>query len=160
MLESPQILQTTALKAAVVPVTVPRSEIRNVMGPGIGEAVAAAQAQGIGPSGPWFTHHLRMDPKVFDFEICVPTTAEVKPTGRVVPGEWPATTVARTVYVGPYEGLGAAWAEFDAWIEAQGHKAGGELWEVYLAGPESGDDASKYRTQLNRPLVQVAEPKA
>jgi len=140
MLDTPEVVQTETLLAAKIHVTVPRAGIAQAMGPGIGEVIAAVQAQGIGPAGPWFTHHLRMDPLVFDFEICVPVTAPVNPTGRIVPGEWPATTVARTVYRGGYEGLGAAWGEFDAWIKANGHKPAKDLWEVYAAGPESGSD--------------------
>jgi len=91
------------------------------MGPGIAELLAAVAAQGIVPAGPWFTHHLRMDPATFDFEICVPVTAPVAASGRVKAGHLPATTVARTTYHGPYEGLGGAWGEFDAWIAANGH---------------------------------------
>ena len=67
--------------------------------------MAAVAAQGIVPAGPWFTHHLRMDPATFDFEICVPVTAPVAASGRVKAGHLPATTVARTAYHGPYEGL-------------------------------------------------------
>lgn len=38
------------------------------------------------------------------------------PTGRVKPGELPAASkVARTVYHGSYEGLGAAWSEPASW---------------------------------------------
>jgi hypothetical protein len=65
-------------------------------------------AQGIGLAGPWFTHHFKMDPEIFDFEICVPVTAPVDAVGRVLAGELSAVKVARTVYHGPYEGLGAA----------------------------------------------------
>jgi effector-binding domain-containing protein len=61
--------------------------------------------------------------------------------------------VARVVYRGPYEGLGAAWGEFDAWIAANGHKPGTDLWECYVAGPESSPDPAAWRTELNRPLV-------
>lgn len=35
-------------------------------------------------------------------------------------GQLPAATVARTVYHGPYEGRGATWAEFLAWVAAEG----------------------------------------
>ena len=94
--------------------------MRNVMAPGITELMAAVAAQGIGPTGPWFTHHLRMDPATFDFEISVPVTAPVAASGRVKAGHLPATTVARTVYHGPYGGLGGAWGELDAWIAANG----------------------------------------
>jgi effector-binding domain-containing protein len=123
------------------------------MGPGLGEVRAAIAAQGIAPAGPWFTHHLRMDPDTFDFEIGVPVTAPVTAAGRVKAGQLPATTVARTVFHGNYEGLGAAWGEFDAWIAAQGHTPGADLWECYVAGPESNPDPSAWRTELNRPLT-------
>jgi effector-binding domain-containing protein len=136
----------------MIHVTVPRSEIQKVMGPGLQEVMAAVAAQGISATGPWFTHHLKMDPKVFDFEICVPVKAKVKPTGRVKPGKLPGKRIARTVYHGPYEGLGAAWGEFNAWLESSGHKAAPDLWESYITGPESGTDSKEWRTELNRPL--------
>ena len=153
MLDTPQITQIAAQLTAIIHLTVPREEIRNVMGPGIGEVMAAVAAQGIAPAGPWFTHHLRMDPDTFDFEVGVPVTAPVVAVGRVKAGQWPAMKVARTVYHGEYEGLGAAWGEFDAWIAAQGLTSGPDLWECYVAGPESGPDPSTWRTELNRPLT-------
>jgi hypothetical protein len=39
------------------------------------------------------------------------------------------------------------------WMRAEGHAAGPDLWERYLAGPETGGDTSKWRTELNRPVV-------
>jgi effector-binding domain-containing protein len=154
MLDEPHIAQTTAQPAAIIRLTIPREEIRNVMGPGYRELMAAVAAQGIAPAGPWFTHHLRMDPDIFDFEISVPVTAPVSAAGRVKPGQLPAATVARTVYHGDYEGLGSAWADFDAWITAQGHTPGPDLWECYVAGPESNPDPATWRTELSRPLTR------
>ena len=153
MLDTPRITQTTDRLTAVIHLTIPRAEIRNVMGPGLQEVQAAVAAQGIAPAGPWFTHHLRMDPATFDFEICVPVTVPVAAVGRVKPSRWPAMKVAQTVYHGPYEGLPAAWGEFDAWIVANGHAPGPDLWERYVAGPESSPDPASWRTELNRPLI-------
>ena len=90
MLDTPRITQTPAQPTAIIRLTIPREEIRYVMGPGIGELMAALAA---------------------DFETVVPVTAPVSTAGRVKVGRLPATTVARTVYHGPYEGLGPAWAE-------------------------------------------------
>jgi effector-binding domain-containing protein len=154
MLDKPEIAQTAAQPTAIIRLTIPREEIRNVMGPGHRELMAAVAAQGIAPAGPWFTYHLRMDPAIFDFEIGVPVTAPVSDAGRVKAGQLPAATVARTVYHGPYEGLGAAWSEFDAWITAQGHTPGPDLWECYVAGPESNPDPATWHTELNRPLIR------
>lgn len=153
MLETPQVTQTDAQQTAIIHVTVPRAEIRNVMGPGLAELREAVAAQGITPTGPWYTRHLRMDPEVFDFEIGVPVPTPVVPTGRVKPGELPAARVARTVYHGAYEGLPAAWGEFDAWIAANGHTPAPDLWECYLAGSEPGADPDRLRTELTRPLA-------
>ena len=153
MLDTPVIVQTMAQLTAIIPIKVARAEMQKVMGPGINEVIAAVKAQGIGPIGPWFTHHLKITATEFDFEICVVVSAPVIAVGRVKPGEWPAMRVIRTIYHGPYEGLGAAWGEFDARIAADGYEVGKDLWERYLLGPESGSDSASYRTELNRQLL-------
>ena len=152
MIDEPKVVETEAQKAAVIHLTIPREKIQEEMGPGYNELMSTLKAQGITPTGPWFSHHFRMDPKVFDFEIGVPVAAEVKATGRVKPGTLPAAKVARTTYRGGYDGLGPAWGEFEAWLSKNGHAAAPDLWEVYSAGPETGNDPDLYRTELNRPL--------
>src|SRR6266567_9614743 len=151
-IDTPRITQTAGLLTAFVHLTVPREDIRKVMGPGLGVVKAAVAAQGIAVTGPWFTHHLRIEPGIFDFEICVPVAAPIDPVGRVESGQWPVTTVARTVFHGNYDGLGAAWGELNAWIAAKGYTPRPDLWECYLSGPETGADPSGWRTELNRPL--------
>ena len=149
MIDTPHVTHTAAQPAAVLRLTVPREEMRNVMGPAMAELAQAVAA----PAGPMFAHHLRMEPGIFDFELGLPVSAPVTPGGRVEAGELPAARVARTILHGGYEGLHAAWAELDAWIAANGHTPGPELWERYLAGPESSPDPATWRTELNRPLV-------
>ncbi len=154
MIDTPEIVQTTPQLTARIHLVITKDAIQRHMGPGITELMAVVAAQGITPSGPWFTHHLKIDPDGWDFEISVPVPTPVAPAGRVQPGEWPAMKVARTVYHGPYEGMGDAWGEFDAWIAASGHRAAPDLWECYVAGPESNPDPKSWRTQLNRPLLR------
>lgn len=152
MIDSPHLTETDDQLAAVIRLTIPRNEIQTVMGPAMEDLMATVAAQGIAPAGPLFSHHLRMDPDVFDFEVGVPVASPVAASGRVQPGQLPAATVARTTYRGPYEGLGETWGQFDAWIAEQGHAPAPNLWECYVAGPESGPDAAGWRTELNRPL--------
>lgn len=153
MIEEPQIAETEDQPTAVLRLTIPREQIREVMEPGLREVVDAVAAQGAAAAGPWFAHHLRMDPAIFDFEICVPVVSPISAAGRVQPGLLPGVRVVRTVYHGPYEGLPEAWGEFDAWIAARGLATGTDLWEVYTAGPESNRDPVAWRTELNRPLI-------
>lgn len=125
----------------------------NVFGPGVGELMGTIAAQGIAPVGSVFTHHLKITPDTFDFELCVQVNAPVTASGRVQPGQWPAMKVARTVYTGPYEGLHEAWSEFMHWIEAVGYRAAPDLWECYVRGPDSSPDPATWCTELNRPLI-------
>jgi len=153
MIDTPQIVQTGQVRTAIIRLTCPRKEIQNVMGPAIGELMQTVTAQGVGPVGTWYSHHHHMTPDIFDFEIGVPVSAPVKDAGRVTNGSVPSARLTRTVYTGSYEGLGTAWGEFGEWIESQGHQAAPNLWERYLSGPDSSPDPAKWRTELNRPLL-------
>ena len=153
MLDDPQIVRTEAKQTAVIHLKVPRAEIQYVMGPAMEEVMAALAAQGIEPVGPMFSNHYRLDPDYFDFEVGVPVEKPVSATGRVRAGRLPEGTVVRTVYRGGYEGLGAAWGELMAWIDAHGHETAPTFCESYAVGPESGGDPSTYQTELTRPLV-------
>jgi effector-binding domain-containing protein len=152
MLDKPQIVRTQRQATAVIRLTIPRAQIQSVMEPAINEVMEAIAAQGIAPAGPVFSHHFRMDPETFDFEVGVPVPRPVAERGRVQASELPAAIVARTVYRGPYEGLGAAWGEFMAWMAFERHEPASNLWECYVAGPESDPDPATWRTELNRPL--------
>ncbi len=152
MLDTPQITQTAAEPAAVIRLTIPRSEMMTKFGPAVAELFSALASQGVRPIGAVFAHHLAMSPGVFDFELGVVVTAPVKESGRVKPGLLPAARVMRTIHTGPYEGLPAAWGEFDKWMKANGHAQAENLWEVYSVGPQSSPDQSTWRTELNRPL--------
>ncbi len=153
MLDTPQITHIAAQQTAVIRLTIPRSEIQNVMGPAIGEVMATVAAQGIAPAGPVFSYHLKMDPAIFDFEVGVPVSSPVAPAGRVQPGTLRAAKVAKVVYRGPYEGLGAAWGELCQWIASQQLLPTEDLWEFYTVGPESSPDPGTWQTELIRPLM-------
>jgi len=153
MLDTPQIIETGEETAAVIHLTIPRNEMPSMFGPAVGELLVTLGDQGIEPVGAVFAHHLKLSPDCFDFELGIKVSAPVEPAGRVRPGCLPATKVARTIYTGPYEGLSAAWHEFDGWIDASGHEQAADLWELYSIGPQSTPDAAQWRTELNRPLV-------
>jgi effector-binding domain-containing protein len=74
--------------------------------------------------------------------------------GRVQPGVLPAATVARTTYHGGFEGLPGAWGELHAWMRANGHEPGADLWESYVTGPETDPDPATWRTELTQPIAE------
>jgi effector-binding domain-containing protein len=154
MIDSPEIVHTAVRQTAIIRFTIPKADIQKVMGPAIREVMEAVTTQRVGPTGPWFSYHFRIDPEVWDFEVGVPVSAPVTPVGRVQQGSLPAATVARANYRGKYEGLGAAWGELDAWIKDNSCTARPDLWECYVAGPESSADPADWLTELNRPLAK------
>lgn len=153
MLEPPVILNTDEHAAAVVHHTIPRFRIQQVMAPAIAELHETLARQGIPELGPVFSHHYKLDPKIFDFDIGIPVLRPVTPSGAVMQGRLPGTRVVRTFYRGPYEGLPDAWRAFEAWIKDQGLKPGRSLWESYVVGPLGSDDSGDWVTELNRPLL-------
>lgn len=154
MIDTPQIVQVDSQRTAVIRLTVARHEMPLVMGPAMQEVIDAVTAQDAGIAGPLFSHHFRLDPGLFDFEVGVPVERAVTPAGRVVPGELPAATVARAIHTGPYEQLGEAWGALLQWLAGAGHEPAPSLWERYLSGPESSPDPAQWRTELNRPLLR------
>jgi|SRR5208283_1759518 len=152
MIAMPEIVQTNAEMAAVIHLTIPRAEMMKSFGPAVGELMAELKRQRVTPQGAVFAHHLTTSAAIFDFELSFKINAPVKANGRVKPGELPAAKVARAIYSGPYEGLHAAWVEFNQWLNANGHKQAEGLWEVYSVGPETTPEPANWRTELNRPL--------
>jgi len=152
MIETPQVITMPQATTAYIHLRIPREEMSGVFGPTLEELFGALAAQDIPPAGPVFAHHLRMDPGVFDFELGVPVDEAPREEGRIEVGDRPEATVARTVYHGSYEGLPAAWGEFDAWMEAEGCVQAEDIWETYLVGPDSSSDPEDWRTELVRPL--------
>ena len=152
LLGTPQIVRVGPQLAAVIRLTLPRHQLRQVMGPAFAELQAEASVQGL-TLGPAFTRPLRPPGDVVELEAGFEVDRPIRPVGRVRRGELPAATVVRSVYRGPYEGLAAAWAELRTWIAHQGLVAGADHWERYLTGAESGSEPAAWRTELNREIV-------
>ncbi len=152
MIATPEITETQPRIAAVIHVTIPRDQIRSAMPTAINEIAAALSSQGMAPAGPLFAHHLTTSAKTFDFEVGFPVAAPVQSSGRVKNGELPGGRIAHTVYQGDYEGLFRAWSEFGEWMKRERQTGRGDLWEIYVAGPESSPDPANWRTELCLPL--------
>ena len=87
-----------------------------------------------------------------DAGIAVPDDAALPPTlgdQRIAAGRY-----ACTVYVGPYELLGDAWARFmGEWLPASGERVGdGASYEKYLNDPRTTPKA-ELRTEMCMPLA-------
>jgi effector-binding domain-containing protein len=153
MIDPPQIVQSAQQRTAAVHVTVARAGIAQAFSPAVAELMTALREQGIAATGPLISYHLTMPSENFDFDIALPVDQEVAATGGVFASDLPAmTTVARCVYRGPMEGVGAAWGELRSWMAANGHAARPLIWERYLVDPGTTPDPAAWQTELNWPV--------
>lgn len=153
MITKPEIATTDEQVTASIHLVVPGHEMPEHMDPAIQELYGTLAAQGVEPTGPLFSYHHRMPSDTFDFEIGVPISGAFQETGRVKVSLLPACRVARSIYQGPYEGLGGAWQEFMTAVDAGGFPASSTFWERYVVGPADTQDPAQFQTELNRVLA-------
>jgi len=121
-----------------------------------GELFGRIGLLGIRPAGHPFVIYHAFGPSEIDAEVCVPITEAASATGRIQSRELPAMTVARTLHVGPYEELGAAYRALTEWIDRNRLEAAGPVQERYLNGPGDRVPPAEYRTEVEIPIVPTA----
>lgn len=113
------------------------------------------RALGVSPAGPPFVIYHEFGADDIDAEVSVPIGEPVAAAGDIGSRVLPATTVARTVHVGPYEELGDAYAAVTDWVRDHGFEGAGPIRERYLNGPGDGVTPSAYRTEIDLPIVPL-----
>ena len=131
------------------------------LGHAFGELFGRLGLLGVTPAGEPFVIYHEFGPDGIDAEVCVPVAEFVSATGRIQTRVLPAVTVARTLHVGPYEELGAAYAALTAWVGDHGYEAAGPTQERYLNGPGGAGEPvwpAEYRTEVEIPILPRAVP--
>lgn len=115
-----------------------------------------ASKQHVEVTGPAFARYYGPMGTAVDLEVGFPVAEAVPAEGTIEQGELPATTVARVVHPGAFDGLSSAWDALFSWVEDQGLRARPEdgLWEVYLTEPSPDMDPADLRTELNLPVTR------
>lgn len=114
---------------------------------------AHAQRAGIPFAGPPFARYLEMGRGLMTVEGGMPIAAPSPGQGEIEAIELPAGPAAVAVHAGPYDKLGETHAAVEAWIEAEGLRAGGAPWEVYLTDPGDHPDPADWRTEVIWPVA-------
>lgn len=113
---------------------------------------------GVTTRGMPFVIYHAFGPGVVDAEVCVPLAAVVAESGEMTSRVLPATTVARTVHPGPYDGLGAAYTELYEWIRDHGFEVVGVARERYLNEPGPDVTPADYLTEIDVPIAPAKVP--
>lgn len=124
------------------------------MGLVIGQVVGAMQAQGLFPQirgplvGVYYDSPATTRPQDLSWEVGFIVTAQTTAEVPLIKKTWEYRTVAAALYVGPYDGAGAAIAKIMARLSALGYQAAGPILERYLDADPSAVDPSKLRTEI------------
>lgn len=137
---------------AVVRATLSVAEIGQFVGHAIGEVAGVLASQGIAPGGPPFARYHRLGREQFEVEVGFPTSTSVSPVGDVLASSLPGGLVAVMTYLGPYDGMEAAYGALAEWVSRSGGVPSGDPWEVYFSDPAVEPDPQKWRTEIVMPF--------
>lgn len=131
------------------------AEIAATLAEVLGQVFLHAQQSGIALAGQPFTRYLEWGPGLLTIEAGLPVAAHAGAgsEGEVRPETLPGGFVATTVHAGSYEKLTDAHAAVQQWIEAEGLRAAGAPWEVYVTDPADYPDPKDWKTEIFWPLV-------
>ena len=121
-----------------------------------GELYRRLWEMSIAPSGRPFVIYHAFGPDGVDAEVALPVRERIAETEHVMNGALPALCVARVLHLGPYDAIGDSYSALATWIEDHGYQTSGPVLERYLLGPRDGVPASRFRTEIEMPLVQEA----
>jgi effector-binding domain-containing protein len=112
----------------------------------------------VNPIGPpvGIYYNEEFNEKEVDAEIAVPVAGPVSEGGRVKSRELPAVEqMACIIHEGGYDTIGGSYGQLMRWIESNDYRIAGPTREVYLQGPESGDDTASYVTEIQLPVEKA-----
>jgi len=134
------------------------AEIGSTIGGAFGEVYGYLGVHGAVPEGPPFIiyHGSPASGEPFEIEICAPVPVPVEPPAGWQLQELPAGLFATLLHVGPYDTIGAAYAQLMTWPGAHGLAVAGPPREVYLSEPETPPE--QIRTMVELPVVEASSP--
>ena len=127
-------------------------EMPSVMGGLYGRVYSHLAEAGEKPAGPSLTVVHSWSPTELDLECGVLVEDDVQGKGDIKAGSTPGGRCATAVYVGPYDGLAAAWEEFTAEVKRQGLESKWPSWEEYRVTPQDVEDHAQCETVLYEPV--------
>jgi effector-binding domain-containing protein len=139
-----QFVDLQAQDTAVVRGHVTHEGIAEFLGPAFADTMGLAGQQGVDVTGAPFGRYRPADDGGWDIAVGFPVARPVTPDGRVEAGVLPGGRAARTMHVGDYGALGAAYEAVLAWLTDNGYVMSDEPWECYLDGP----DVDEPRTEV------------
>lgn len=111
----------------------------------------------VAPAGPPLAiyHEKEFREESIDAEFAVPPAGKLPEGDRVKARKLPAVEqMACLIHEGSYQTIGSSYNHLMQWVEDNKYQPAGPVREVYLKGPESGDE-SGYVTEIQCPVAKA-----
>ena len=129
----------------------PVQDIPQVLGKAYGAIAQYLEELGEQPAGPPFAAYYNMDMQNLDIEIGFPVSVKLPGKGDIEASKIPSGKVATCLYTGPYSEIEPAYNAISQWIEGNGYKPTGVVYEMYLNDPAQ-TPPQELKTQILFPL--------
>jgi hypothetical protein len=152
------VVKLTAQPALVRRVRAKPAELEAQLKPAILAMLGEATRAGLDLAGPpYVRYHARGE--VWDVEAGVPVVKApaAAPSAETQIGGLPAGEAATLLHAGPHKELPAAHDVLTRWTTANGRKAAGGSWEVFLTNPLTTPNPAAQRTKVFLPLEAAAK---
>lgn len=149
-----EIVDLQEQQCAVVRGHVSHDGIGEFVGRAFASVMAVSARQGLAVAGAPFGRYRPAADGGWDVEAGFPVHGTVTAEGDVVPSTLPGGNAARTLHVGDYGALGAAYDATQRWVIDNGYLVDGDPWECYLDGPE----VAHPRTEIFMPCHETRRP--
>ncbi len=148
-----EVKEIEAVKVLAIKATVPSAEVGAKLGELFPKLMQYVGEKGIQMAGPPYSKYYSWDPQGdTEMEAGVPIAGEAESKGDIEYLELPAVKVATALHIGPYESIGPVYEAIQKYIDREGMKVTGAVWEEYLTDPNAEPDPNKYKTQVYYPV--------
>lgn len=145
---TPRIDDRPDQAAAVLRVEGPAGDLARLVGEAFHVTAEAIARSGATIVGPPFTRYIDFGERILA-DVGFPFVGELREDPRVRRIVLPGGRRVSATYVGPYDGIAAAWETVATWMQDNGHAVTGLAWESYLTGP---DDPGMPVTEIVWPI--------
>lgn len=130
-----EIVETAAQPALSVRSVTPVANLSQEIGKAYAAIMGYLAGMGEQPADAPFVAYYNMDMDRLDVEIGFPVAKPLPGEGVIGPSEIPAGKKATRMYKGPYMEMGPTYEAMTKWMEENGHRPTGVVYEFYYNSP-------------------------
>ncbi|HVZ21372.1 MAG TPA: AraC family transcriptional regulator [Vicinamibacterales bacterium] len=130
-----------------------RTDLPAAIADGLGRTYARVQQEGLAIAGPPYVRYAEVSPGLMTIEAGFPLAAAASGGGEIHAGTLPGGAIVVALHGGPYDRLQDTYAEIERWLESNGLRGNGPMWESYLTDPAEVPDPANWRTEVYWPVM-------